>query len=165
MKAIEFPQQTVVLAKNQPQYTPLPIHVNESEYVEATAIFELSDEEIEVIRKTKKIFFTQCTLGSGFKPISITVYKQDSHIPMIGQDWYDLMIEEYQVQFLTDCAKRWNETTQGIRNTVLKGEFPSFKDFILDGLGIHQLDKVNDSDWSRNARSWDNISNLKFHKI
>ena len=165
MKAIEFPQQTTVLAKDQPQYTTLPVHVNESEYIEATAIFELTDEEIEVILKTKRIFFSQCTFGGGFKPVLLTVYKQDSPIPMTGQDWYDLMPDEFKPSFLACCAERWNETTQGIRNTVLKSEFPSFKDFILDGLGIRKLEKVNDSGWSRNASFWNSYSNQYFPKV
>lgn len=73
MQPIEFPQQTDVLAKDQPQYTPLPVHVGSKEDgFPMTACFELTDEEVAEIIATRKLWYTQITFGHAFQPVRLS---------------------------------------------------------------------------------------------
>jgi len=73
MQPVEFPQQTHVLAKDQPQYTPLPVHIGaEEENFPMTACFELSDAEVAEIIATKKLWYTQVTFGHPFQPVMLS---------------------------------------------------------------------------------------------
>lgn len=88
MKAIEFPQQSFILAKDQPQYIPLPVHAKEEPIrfkdaegnevvkdtvMELTACFQLSPEEVAQVVATGKIWYTQCVWGAAFQPIRMSV--------------------------------------------------------------------------------------------
>lgn len=73
MQAVEFPQQTHILAKDQPQYIPLPVHIDQTApEIPMTCCFELSDDEVEEIVRTKKIWHNQWTFGQPFQPIRMT---------------------------------------------------------------------------------------------
>lgn len=73
MQPVEFPQQTDVLAKNQPQYTPLPVHVgSQDDSFPMTACFELSEEEKAEIAATGKLWYTQITFGHPFQPVHLS---------------------------------------------------------------------------------------------
>lgn len=87
MDAIEFPQQTFILAKDQPEYIPLPVHVryyqdeegnllhrgdNNPIPQEMTCCFKLTPEEIEEINRTGQLWHTQCVQGDLFHPIRMT---------------------------------------------------------------------------------------------
>lgn len=73
MKAIEFPQQTHILAKDQPEYEPLPVHIAAGEPgTPFTCVFELSDEEIAQIVQTKRLYYTQLTCGNLFQPVRLS---------------------------------------------------------------------------------------------
>ncbi len=71
MKAIEFPQQTQVLAKDQPQYDPLPVHFDPHTGA-CVACFELSAEERKVIAEGGKLWLWQYTWGRPFQPVALT---------------------------------------------------------------------------------------------
>lgn len=73
MKAIQFKEQTVILAENQPEYTPLPVFINDSPEREMVACFELSQEEMDVLIKSRQIWFTQFTFGNLFQPVHLQV--------------------------------------------------------------------------------------------
>jgi hypothetical protein len=73
MQPVEFPQQTAILAKDQPQYTPLPVHVGPPEEgYPMTACLELSEEEKAEIAATGKFWLTQITFGHPFQPIRLS---------------------------------------------------------------------------------------------
>lgn len=73
MQPIEFPQQTDVLAKEQPQYTPLPVHVGSKEDgFPMTACFQLTPDELAEIAATGKLWYTQVTFGHPFQPVMLT---------------------------------------------------------------------------------------------
>lgn len=91
MKAIDFAQRNVMLAEDQPEYETLPVFVVMQEIIvpnrpndpknaimtkqvpwEMTACFELSDEEIEELLKTRRIWHTQCVFGHNFQPIRMS---------------------------------------------------------------------------------------------
>ena len=54
MKPVEFPEQNIIIAENQADYINLPALVIPDEYHHVISCWELSDEEIERIKETKK---------------------------------------------------------------------------------------------------------------
>lgn len=69
MKPMEFPQQTMVLAKDQPEYIPLPVFYD-SQGPEGIAIscFKLSWRERIKILFTGRLWIQQLTFHRGFSP-------------------------------------------------------------------------------------------------
>lgn len=70
MQPISFPEQTTILAKDQPQYLPLPCCITPTEIEgisQYTCKYELTDLDIEQILKTRSIYFSQ--FGNCFHPI------------------------------------------------------------------------------------------------
>ncbi len=61
MKAQEFPQQTVVIAENQEEYSSLPASVSNEGVV--TCCFELDEAEQQQVRETGKIWLSVLTFG------------------------------------------------------------------------------------------------------
>lgn len=73
MTPVSFPQCTHVVGANQPEYSPLPAHINAKEQsVPFTCCFELSEAEIAELKQTKKLWFTQLTFNKGFQPIRLS---------------------------------------------------------------------------------------------
>lgn len=72
MKAVEFPEQNEILAKDQPQYQQLPVHIGNTEETPFTACMELDDEEIEELVRTRRIWHTQFTFGTQYHPIRMS---------------------------------------------------------------------------------------------
>jgi hypothetical protein len=67
MKPIEFPQQTTIFAKDQPQYEPLPAHVSDDGVV--TSCWQLEPLEIELlIANGGKLWLSQLTFGEALQP-------------------------------------------------------------------------------------------------
>lgn len=90
MTSIKFPEANAALAKDQPEYQTLfvfvemkdipvkvpaaDVHILGQERTKQvpwsmTACFELTDEEIEEMVRTKKLWFTQMTMGNLFQPV------------------------------------------------------------------------------------------------
>lgn len=69
MKPIEFPEQNVVFAKDQPQYLPLPAFrdSNDPEGVVVTC-WGLSFLERLRLAVTGKLYFSQMTFGQPLQP-------------------------------------------------------------------------------------------------
>lgn len=77
MRAIKFKQATNNVAENQPQYQTLPAYYgqlgeNEKETGLVTC-FELTDQEIETVKKYGKIWHSQLTFGERMQPIQMFV--------------------------------------------------------------------------------------------
>jgi hypothetical protein len=124
MQPIEFSQQTFILAKNQPQYIPLPVHAGKyrehtvphpilegvMEKVmlpdEITACFELSPEEIGEICRTGKLWYTQCIFGNQFQPVRLSTQNPFEgpsfvHNPINQvQGWPDDVVREVQLMLV-----------------------------------------------------------------
>lgn len=90
MKAVDFPQRNLMLAEDQPEYETLPVHVERKEFDRQvvtedpsnpiqyekyiipwsmTACFELTDEEVEEIVRTRRIYHRQLIMGNAYQPI------------------------------------------------------------------------------------------------
>lgn len=82
MQPVEFPQQTAILAKDQPQYTPLPVHVgSKDENFPMTSCLELNDEEIAELIATRKLWHTQITFGHPFQPVRLSTQNPFEEVP------------------------------------------------------------------------------------
>jgi len=80
MKPIKFNECNVTYGNNQSEYMPLPAYLENGEKGQVVTCWELTDEEIENIVKTKKIYHSQLTFNSPLQPIFITVNKEDVFI-------------------------------------------------------------------------------------
>lgn len=75
MKPIEFEGVNTTYAKNQPEYLPLPAQrINDNTII---TCWELTDEEIKVLKKTKKLWLGVMTFNKPLQPLLPSVSKQD----------------------------------------------------------------------------------------
>lgn len=72
MRSIKFPGSNREIGRGQPQYSV--IHAMETPGFEGeiVAVFELTDEEIEIIKETKRITYVRWTFGQRFQPMNIS---------------------------------------------------------------------------------------------
>lgn len=68
MKLIEFPEQTIVIAKDQPEYHPLPCHQHHDESDRITCCWQLSWKERVKLLLTGKIWHSILKFGSPLQP-------------------------------------------------------------------------------------------------
>lgn len=67
MTPVEFPQQTLIIAKDQPEYLPLPAHVSADGVV--TSCWQLDPLEIELlVANGGKLWLSQMTFGAALQP-------------------------------------------------------------------------------------------------
>lgn len=71
MKPIEFPEQNVVVAKDQPEYIPLPAYVSPGPTAGVTSCWELSPEDLAEVQRTGRVFVTQLTFGGPLQPVRL----------------------------------------------------------------------------------------------
>lgn len=82
MKPVDFPQRNLLLAEDQEQYTTLPV---QAEYKQVnhpgglktvpwsmTSVHELSEEEIQDLIRTRKLYYRQYLFGGQFQPMFIS---------------------------------------------------------------------------------------------
>ncbi len=67
MRPVEFTGQNVILAKDQPEYTPLPAMLMPDGLV--ITCWELSEEEKAEIAETGKIYLQQLTFNQPLQPV------------------------------------------------------------------------------------------------
>ncbi len=78
MQPIEFPEQNLVFAKDQPEYQPLPVFYNrESANGEVISAWKLSEEELKQINETGVIWFNMYTFHKPPMPIYLTTKKEE----------------------------------------------------------------------------------------
>ncbi len=77
MKPIEFPEQNVVFAKDQPEYQPLPAFRNNSPEGEVISCWQLSYRERLKILITGKLWVNLLTFNKPLTPSFFTVNKED----------------------------------------------------------------------------------------
>ena len=71
MKPIEFPEQNVVIAKDQPEYIPLPAHVSPNGVV--ASCWQLDEFDLSIIAKTGKIWVQSATFNHPLQPQLLSV--------------------------------------------------------------------------------------------
>ena len=75
MKLIYFPEQTVVFAKDQPEYFPLPAYMHNDVDGRITCCWELSWGEVIKLIFTRKIWHTVLTFYGRLQPQLLEVDK------------------------------------------------------------------------------------------
>jgi len=68
MKPVEFIGQTTIFAKDQPEYQPLPAHIDASPQKIVTTCWELTAHEMGVLRLTRRIWLQQYSFGQQLQP-------------------------------------------------------------------------------------------------
>lgn len=76
MKPIEFPEQNIIAKSNDENVKPLPIYFSE-ESMSAVSCWEVTDEDIERMKSTHKIYLSQMTFGGPIQPVYITSDKSE----------------------------------------------------------------------------------------
>jgi hypothetical protein len=69
MTPCNFEQATHTLAKDQPQYLPLPIHLGHAPEYRMTSCWQLTDEEIEQLVRTRRLWIQVLSFGAPMQPI------------------------------------------------------------------------------------------------
>lgn len=77
MKPVEFEGQNLVLAKDQPQYLPLPVYLDNTKDGIATSCWKLSFKEIVRIAFTGRIWISVMTFRSPMMPILLSTDKPE----------------------------------------------------------------------------------------
>lgn len=75
MKATKFDEANVTYAENQEEYNDLPAH--RSAGGDVTSCWELSEEELAEINKTKKVWLTVKTFNHPLQPLRIQITKPE----------------------------------------------------------------------------------------
>jgi hypothetical protein len=102
MKLIEFKEQTVVIAKDQPEYEPLPAHVFEGESTGRIACcWKLTWWERIKLLFTGRVWHQVLTFGRSLQPQLLTVEKPDMR-PLFVRWWEELrsLAKEQGVEWL-----------------------------------------------------------------
>lgn len=74
MKPIEFEGQTHIIAKEQKEFLPLPVAIEGNC---CTTCWELNEEELQELIKTKKLWLHQFNFGQKIQPQLPSVKRED----------------------------------------------------------------------------------------
>jgi len=77
MKPIEFKEQNVVFAKDQPEYKPLPAFKNDSPQGEVISCYKLSFRERVQILITGRLWVSVLSFNKPLTPQFLSVYKSE----------------------------------------------------------------------------------------
>lgn len=80
MKPIEFPEQTIVIAKDQPEYQPLPAYHHKDEYGTITCCWQLTWRERMKVLFGGKMWHSILTFNHALQPQRLEVEKP--HMPL-----------------------------------------------------------------------------------
>lgn len=100
MKPIVPPLCNVTYAKDQPEYTPLPAYRDDTDPTTSlVTLWELSDDELIEVQKTKKIYLKVLTFNKPLQPLLLSVYEREVYTPKeiekIDQE-HDMMLRREQ---------------------------------------------------------------------
>lgn len=76
MKPVPFPESNVIFAADQPQYQPLPAF-RRPDTGEVITVWDLSDEDLDKIQRTGRIYLSQLTFNQPLQPIMVSVDKPE----------------------------------------------------------------------------------------
>lgn len=69
---VKFEGHNLVIAEDQPEYLPLPAHLDQEDpHMAFTTCWELSAEELEEVKKTGKVYVQFWTFGKGVQPMKV----------------------------------------------------------------------------------------------
>lgn len=85
MKPVDFKERTHLIAEHQEEFETLPAHFNKQTGA-VTFCCQLTPEEIERVKKTGQVWFSQMTGGQAFQAIRLSTLKEDL-IPTTGYQY------------------------------------------------------------------------------
>lgn len=77
MKSINFPGANVKIGPDQPEYNTLHAMEGDKDVGELIMCFELTDQEIEQLVLTKRLYYSRLTFGQPFQPLKLFVKLSD----------------------------------------------------------------------------------------
>lgn len=77
MTPVKFPGSNVIIGKDQDEYQNLPALSLEDKFGIVITCWELSNEELEELNQTKKIYLQQMTFGMLLQPVYISTSLAD----------------------------------------------------------------------------------------
>lgn len=127
MNPIEFPEQNIVFAKDQPEYLPLPAYKKPDG--EVITVWELSDDEIDVLLRTRKLHIKMLTFNKPLMPIAPFVVPDMAYIAKNckelghkGSDIIDLLktipIEDRSIEVLISYCQACNNSGATIQQLI-----------------------------------------------
>lgn len=121
----------------------------------AVMTFNISDEELKEITKTRKIYLKQ-DVTNGIRLVELHAFMTDAKIPISGEEWFSYMESHVQENYTHDLKLRW--PNENVSNTAMKNIYSSFKDFIFTSLGLST--HLIDDGWKTKAREWEKIGEI-----
>jgi hypothetical protein len=86
MRSVNFEGAELAIGGKQNQYNTLHAKLLPGNEKEVVMIFELTDEEVAEIVRTKKLIYSQWTFGRSFQPMKIMVHWPEEVVPKILPD-------------------------------------------------------------------------------
>lgn len=90
MKPVPFPESNVIFAKDQPEYQPLPAHRVGDAMGTVITCWELSDEEIQHIIETKKVWLSVYSFNKPLVHLLLTIQRSDIYsdqeLPLMNEE-------------------------------------------------------------------------------
>lgn len=83
MEFIQFPEANIVIAKDQPEYRPIPACIvrdeegNRPPEGPIVALMQFNPEEIEKIKETGQLWLSVWTFKNPLQPLLITPFRND----------------------------------------------------------------------------------------
>lgn len=96
MKPIEFKEQNVVFAKDQPEYRPLPAFKNDSPQGEVISCYKLSFLERLQVLITGKLWVSLMSFNKPLTPQFLSVYKSEMFNTPKAK-WLDLIHKYWKI--------------------------------------------------------------------
>lgn len=78
MKPIKFPEQNTIIAEDQPEYIPLPAHVDPASFGTVTSCWQFSLWERIRVFFGAKLYWQQLTWNQPLQPVKPTI----GHFPI-----------------------------------------------------------------------------------
>lgn len=86
MKPVQFPEQNVTFAADQPEYRNLPAFKENNQPFTVVSCWELSPEELEEVKRTGKVWVSTLTFGNPLQPLRVEAFKSEVLITKQGNE-------------------------------------------------------------------------------
>lgn len=93
MKPVDFEEKNITFAEDQPEYLPLPAHHAHDGQGNVTTVWELTDEEIQILLRTKQIRLNQMTFNMNLQPL-LPFVKPDALQMLELEKKYEVPVEK-----------------------------------------------------------------------
>lgn len=92
MKSIDFPGAYLKIGEGQEQYDTIHALPVDGEEGEVISVFELTDEEVAEIVRTKKLFYSRLTFKQSFQPFRMSAFPIPIKVKLLfsGEDESEL---------------------------------------------------------------------------